>query len=317
MLSGMGAFSKDLREKILEALEADSSSLRVAERFGVSASFVRKLRMQVRVEGHYDALYRGGRERIVEPDHEDTIRAALAERPGATLNDLRRDLKKQTKLSVSESTMSRTLRRLGITRKKKTVEASERDDPKVKAKRRSFLRRCKAWNVNKLVFIDETGITLSMTSRYAWSEAGERAVDRAPFRRGGSATLVAALTLTGVEAPFLFPGAMDGTALRTYVSEVLVPCLPRRSIVIWDNLAVHGDPAVRDALKVKDITIEFLPPYSPDLNPIELAWSKLKNYLRHVAERDWSRLTRAVRTSLRDIAPSACAGWFRHCGYPV
>lgn len=313
----MGAFSKDLREKVLKALENDSSSLRVAERFGISSSFVRKLRIQLREEGHYDAKYRGGRGRVVEAKHERAVLDILEERPSATLNEVRRELKKRTRLGVSESTMSRTLRRLGITKKRKTVEASERDKPEVKAKRRAFLLRRETWDSSRLVFIDETGITLSMTSRYAWAPLGKRAVDAAPFRRGGSATLVAALTLRGIVAPFLFAGAMDGDALYAYVTEVLAPSLSRGDVVVWDNLAVHDNAGVREHLESRGITLEFLPPYSPELNPIELAWSYLKRELRQLAERDWPRLTRAVSKTLADITSPISKDWFKHCGYAL
>jgi len=311
----MGAFSKDLRERILKALEEDSSSLRVAERFGVSASFVRKLRIQVRAEGHADPQYRGGRQRVVKSQHEAEVVAILKATPGATLNELRRELKKRTKLAVSESTMSRTLRRLGITKKQKTIEASERQKPEVKAKREAFLLKRSTWSVSRLIFIDETGITLTMTSRDAWSPAGQRAVDSAPFRKGESATLVAALTAEGIQAPFLFRGAMDGSALRAYVAEVLIPELRPGDIIIWDNLAVHDDALVRDLIAAHGMSLEFLPPYSPDLNPIELAWSFMKRMLRRLATREWPHLIRAVRSSLAGISPETSLNWFRHCGY--
>jgi len=313
----MKPISRDLRERVLTALEEDSSSLRVAARFGVSGSFVRKLRLRIQRGGSIEAEHGGGRERIVVDEHADAVREIVREKPDATLNEIRRKLKKRTGLRVSEPTMSRTLRRLGLTQKRKTVEASERQRSDVEEKRKAFKSLSLAWHPDRLLFIDETGVNLAMIRRYGWAPIGERAIGYAPFHRGENATLVAALTIEGIEAPFLFPGAMDTMALRTYVVEVLVPRLRRRDIVLWDNLPVHEDSEVGQAILSVGARLVFLPPYSPELNPIELAWSKVKGRLRQLAERTWPRLTRAVRHALRMIVPSDCEAWFRHCGYAL
>lgn len=313
----MNPISRDLRERILEALEQDSSSLRVGARFGVSGSFVRKLRIRIRRGGSIEAQHGGGREQIVVDEHADAVREIVRDKPDATLNEMRRELRKRTGLRVSEPTMSRTLRRLGLTHKRKAVEASERQRPDVEEKRQDFKFISLAWEPGRLVFIDETGLNLAMTRRYAWAPLGERAVGHAPFHRGANATLVAALTIEGIEAPFLFPGAMDTQALRVYVNEVLSPRLRAGDIVLWDNLSVHEDAEAAAAIRAAGARLEFLPPYSPDLNPIEFAWSKLKERLRQLAERTWPRLTRAVRDGLRLITPSDCEGWFEHCGYAL
>lgn len=313
----MKPISRDLRERVLDALEDDSSSLRVAARFGVSGSFVRKLRLRIQRGGSIDADHGGGRERIVVAEHAEAVREIVREKPDATLNEIRRELKKRTGLRVSEPTMSRTLRRLGLTQKRKTVQASERQRPEVEAKRTAFKSASLSWHPDRLVFIDETGVNLAMTRRYGWAPIGERAVGYAPFNRGETATLVAALTVDRIEAPFLFPGAMDTMALRTYVLEVLAPCLRRRDIVLWDNLSVHEDVEAGQAIHSVGARLVFLPPYSPDLNPIELAWSKVKGRLRQLAERTWNNLVRGVRDALNMILPSDCEAWFRHCGYAL
>jgi transposase len=313
----MKPYSRDLREHVLEALEQDSSSLRVAGRFGVSGSFVRKLRLKMRRGQSIEPQHGGGREQIVVDEHADAVREIVREKPDATLNEMRRELKKRTGLRVSEPTMSRTLRRLGLTQKRKTVEASERQRPDVEAKRQRFTEVSWLWDVGRLVFIDETGLNLAMTRRYAWSPIGERAVGHAPFHRGENATLVAAITIEGIQAPFLFPGAMDALALRVYVSEVLAPCLRAGDIVLWDNLSVHEDAKAASVIRSVGARLEFLPPYSPDFNPIEFAWGKLKGRLRQLAERTWSKLTSAVRDGLRLITPTDCENWFEHCGYAL
>jgi len=310
----MAAFSRDLRIRILKALEKDSRSLRVAAQFGVSASFVRKLRLQVRKEGNFDAKHGGGRQRLLGAAQERAVRQLVKERPDATLNDMRRTLKKRVGVSVSETTMWRTLERLGLTRKRKTVAASEAQTKDVVAKRSSFKLRARIWAPERLVFIDETGINLAMTRAYGWAPSGERVHDDAPYR-WQTATLVAALTANGIEAPFLFPRGMDAQALQTYVERVLIPTLRDGDLIVWDNLGVHGDQRVAELLRDAGTRLIFLPPYSPDLNPIEHAWSMVKEHLRQVAERTWPGLIRSVANALRLITPDHAAAWFAHCGY--
>lgn len=312
----MAAFSKDLRASILRALEKDSRSLKVAAQFGVSASFVRKLRLQVQKEGHFDAKHGGGRSRLIKPKLEREVRKLVKEKPDATLNEMRRKLKTRTGVGVSETTMWRTLKRLGLTRKRKTVEASERKRKDVQAKRAEFKIFARACLPERLVSIDETGMNLAMTRAYGWAEIGERVHDDVPFR-WENVTLIAALTTEGIEAPFLFPQAMDTQALRTYVEHVLVPSLRKHDIVLWDNLKVHDDPVVAEMIRRAGAKLVFLPPYSPDLNPIEKAWSMLKERLRQLAERTWDGLVASVGETLELVTPDHALAWYGHCGYPV
>lgn len=289
--------------------------MRIADRFGVSGSWVRKLRLRVKKGKDLEPAHGGGRERLLTAEHERVVRELVEEKADATLNDLRRQLKKRTGLAVSEPTMSRTMRRLGLTHKRKSIEASERERDDVQQKRRIHKLRSLWWDPRRLVFVDETGVNLAMTRRDGWAPRGERVVGSAPYHWGENATLVAALTIETLEAPFLFPGAMDTEALRTYVANVLVPCLRPGDIVLWDNLSVHEDLVAASLIEQAGARLEFLPPYSPDLNPIELAWSKVKGRLRQMAERTWERLTSAARGAMLAVTPEDCRGWFKHCGY--
>jgi transposase len=313
----MKPYSRDLREKVVAATKQEPSSLKVAERFGVSGSWVRKLRLRVKKGVSLEPEHGGGRERLMSAKHEEAVRQIRGEKPDVTLNEMRRQLKKHTGLSVSEPTMSRTMRRLGLTRKRKSVEASERGRPDVQEKRSKFRLRAAVWDPRRLVFIDETGVNLAMTRRYGWAPIGDRVVGDAPYHRGDCATLVAALTVDGLEAPFLFPGAMNTQALRAYADSVLAPCLRRGDIVLWDNLSVHGDPTAAAIIEQAGARLEFIPPYSPDFSPIELAWSKVKERLRQLAERTWKRLIRAASEAMRTVTPEDCQAWFKHCGYAL
>ena len=167
------------------------------------------------------------------------------------------------------------LARRGLTRKKKTLHADERDRPDVQTKRRSFRRKVKKIEPERLVFVDETGVTTAMTPTYAWAPRGERAYASAPGS-WESVTLTAALGLDGVRAPLAFPGSTDAATFQTYVEEVLVPALHEGDVVVFDNLSAHLAPAVAEAIERAGASVLPLPPWSPDYTPIEEMYSKVK-----------------------------------------
>ena len=127
--------------------------------------------------------------------------------------------------------------------------------------------------------------------------------------------MIAALNLEGVHAPMLLPGAVNAQALRVWVRGSSVPLLEPGNIVIWDNLGIHDDFDVRMEIETAGARVGLLPPYSPDLNPIESAWSKAKALLRRLAARTWRRLVAAVGEALHAITLADCTAWFHHCGY--
>lgn len=175
----------------------------------------------------------------------------------------------------------------------------------------------KHWDVKKLVFIDESGVNLSMTRTRARSPCGERVVDKVPGGRWESYSVIAALRQKGIVAPMLIPGAMNGQSLRTWVKKCLCPRLRRGDIVIWDNLGIHNDSQVLAAIEARGATLEFLPAYSPELNPIEMAWSKVKAGLRAAGARTLDTLLASLGNALRSVTRTDCRGWFSHAGYVV
>jgi transposase len=158
-------------------------------------------------------------------------------------------------------------------------------------------------------------VNLSLTRSEAWAPRGERVVDNVPGRRWENFTVIAALSVAGLHAPMLLPGAMNTEALRVWVRDCLAPLLKPGDILIWDNLGIHEDPEVAALIRATGARLEFLPPYSPDLNPIENAWSKAKTILRGLAARTWEALVPAVAAALQAVTPADSLGWFCHCGY--
>ena len=170
---------------------------------------------------------------------------------------------------------------------------------------------------HKLHFIDEIGIHLGLTRLYGRAAPGERVVEATSGYSGPHYTGVAALTRRGVRAPWVLEGSMDGPAFEAYVQHVLGPTLRRGDIVVMDNLATHKHAVIRSLIETRGATVEFLPPYSPDLNPIEQCWAKVKAWLRQAKARTFDDLLDALADAVRAVSPADAAAWFAHCGYAV
>jgi transposase len=168
---------------------------------------------------------------------------------------------------------------------------------------------------HSLVFLDETGVNTKMARLYGWAPVGERCRDSVPFGHWKSMTFVAGLRLSGLTAPWVLDGPMDGEAFRVYVRQVLAPTLRRGDVVVLDNLPAHKVAGIREAITARRAQIFYLPPYSPDMNPIELAFSKLKALLRHEPARTVDSLTRRIGQLLDLFIPTECANFFNAAGY--
>lgn len=156
-----------------------------------------------------------------------------------------------------------------------------------------------------------------MTRLYGRAARGERVTDHVPSGHWNTTTLIAAVRKSGPIAPFLLEGAIDGDAFLTYVEKVLAPSLRPGDILVMDNLSTHKGKAARAAVEAAGARILDLPPYSPDLNPIEKMWSKIKACLRKIAARTAEALTNAVAHALSTITQADIQGWFRACGYII
>jgi transposase len=167
------------------------------------------------------------------------------------------------------------------------------------------------------VFVDESGVTTDLLRRYARSPRGTRASDHTPCGHWQTHTVVAALRPTALTAAAVFDGPIDTAAFRAYVEQVLVPTLRPGDVVVLDNLAVHKHPEVRAAIEQAGALLRFLPPYSPDFNPIELAFAKLKAFLRAKRPRTFDDVCEWMAAALGRFLPDECTNYVRHCGYRV
>ena len=165
------------------------------------------------------------------------------------------------------------------------------------------------------VFIDESGVNRPMTRLYARSLCGTRAFGSAPRHWGDNVSILGALCLRGTLEPMVVNGATDGRVFLTYLKDVLLPQLWPGAIVVMDNLGAHKVKGVHELIEVAGARLLYLPPYSADFNPIEMAWSKLKSFLRHVAARTSEALDRAIGEGLHAVSVADAFSFFKHCGY--
>lgn len=167
----------------------------------------------------------------------------------------------------------------------------------------------------RLVFVDETGTHTRMTPLYALAPRGERAYGHVPRNHTRNTTLIAALTLDGLDAPMVLEGAMDREAFVAWLRHFLVPTLMPGQVVVMDNLNVHKGAEVRQIIEAHGCGLVYLPAYSPDFSPIEGAYSKVKTLVRRAAKRTQGELEAAIGEAVGAVTAQDAAGWFRHCGY--
>jgi transposase len=198
---------------------------------------------------------------------------------------------------------------------KKTLFATEQDRPDVARKRQRWKSHQGRLDPSRLVFIDETWAKTNMTPLRGWAPCGRKLLAKVPQGQWRTLTFLAALRCDRIDAPCVIDGPINGESFLAYVEQVLVPTLKPGDIVIIDNLGSHKGKAVRRAIRSAGAHLFFLPPYSPDLNPIEQVFAKLKTLLRRAAERTVEATWRRIGELLQAFTPQECANYFRNAGY--
>jgi transposase len=198
---------------------------------------------------------------------------------------------------------------------KKTAHASEQDRPDILKRREAWFENQLDLDPEKLVFIDETWASTNMARKNGRAPRGERLRASVPHGHWKTTTFVAGLRLCGLTAPMVLDGPINGVWFQAYVDQVLVPTLSPGDVVVMDNLGSHKGVGVRRAIEAAGATLLYLPPYSPDFNPIEKAFSKLKALLRKAAERNIDALWNRIGALLNEFTPTECANYFAAAGY--
>lgn len=169
-------------------------------------------------------------------------------------------------------------------------------------------------DIKNLVFIDETGVNLAMTRHYGRGENGVRVYDERPGNKGKNITLIGAMSDEGLIATMTFLGSLNTASFLVFIEQILLPQLWMGAIIVMDNLPVHYANTAKYLIESVGAKIKFLPPYSPDLSPIELCWSKLKEILRSAKTRTFDALDVAITMAVNAITDENALNWFNHCG---
>jgi len=307
------AYSLDLRERVVAAVAAGESCRSVAATFKVSVASVVKWSQRFRATGSAAARQMGGNRPYALSSEREWLLKRLAEQPDVTLRALLAELAERG-IKVSYYAVWHFFEHEGISFKK-SLHASEQDRPDVARRRAQWRKYQGRLDPSRLVFIDETWAKTNMTRTHGRCARGERLVAKAPFGRWRTLTFLAALRCDGLAAPCVIDGPINGASFRAYVEQLLAPILAPGDIVVMDNLGSHKGRAIRAAIRSAKAKLFFLPAYSPDLNPIEQAFAKMKTLLRKADARTIDDTWRTIGALLACFTPTECANYFRNAGY--
>nr|WP_225170096.1 IS630 family transposase [Ensifer sp. IC4062] len=310
------AYSRDLRERVSRFVDAGHSRHAAATHFGVSVSFVVRLIEVWRRTGRLDPKPGGGRRHAKLEPHRSFLLRRIGEKDDITMPELSAELAAKG-THVDPASISRWFIRNGY-RFKKTLLASEQDRPDIRQARQAWMTGRQPrmrLEPHRLVFIDETGTTTKMTRLRGRCLRGRRLKSKAPFGHWKTQTFIAGLRCDGLTAPFVVDRPMNRRIFETYVETQLAPTLRHGDVVILDNLAAHKSQKVEQMVRAKGAWLLFLPPYSPDLNPIEMAFAKLKAHLRAKAVRSIDALWKAIGDICTLFSPAECRNYFNAAGY--
>jgi len=309
------ALSMDIRKKVIKAIAGGMSRRQAAARFDIGPATAVRWAKRVEILGSVAPSRMGGdrRSRRIEA-HAEFILAQLEEQPDLTILELREKIRERHGVGFGHATIWRFLARHKITRKKKTGHASEQEREDVAEAREAWFEGQLDLDPSKLVFLDETAVSTNMARRFGWAPRGQRCRMSVPFG-WKTKTLVAALRWDRIDAPMTIDGALDGASFLAYVEQVLAPTLSAGETVLMDNVRTHKVAGVKEAIEAKGAHLVYLPPYSPDFDPIEESFSKIKSILRRIAARTVDALEAAVGEALQSFTPQECMNYFASSGY--
>jgi transposase len=310
---GMEPIPTYRRKKIVAAVDRGLSVAEVAKRFEISETTVRNY-LKLRESGSLEPKPRsGGPKPSLNDDDRERLLAAVGARPDATLAELN----ETCQFDVSEATICRELQKLDRPRKRKVPRASEQSEERIQKQRVEWVARTEEIHPEQFIFVDESGISTHMTKRYGRAPQGLPVFTDVPMRHYESLSVLSGIRLGGCdELPTLvYPGGTTTERMLEYIDGPLDAVLQPGDIVVADNLAAHKAKRVAAALDERGASIWHLPSYSPDLNPIERLWSKIKTSLRSAKAKTVDRLKAALSAALNTITNQDIYDWFLHSNY--
>jgi transposase len=305
-------YSMEFRMAVANAYSQALSSIKVAKLFGCCESWVRRLIQRQRETGSLEPLVAKHPDRHLLDDQDlEKLRKLIEEKPDMTLAELAAALD----YKASVPTIWRATQDLGLTYKKKTQHASEQDRPDVKEKRDEWFEQFADVKLKDLVFIDEFGAATNMNRTHGRGPRGKRVVCKTPHGHWKTLSTIAAMTIEGMITASTFEGATNADAFEGFVEQFLIPKLKPGQIVVLDNLQAHKSLQVAALIESAGARVLLLPAYSPDFNPIEMAISKVKSFLRTVGARTVQALFDTIGPALSSITPGDAVNYINHSGY--
>lgn len=315
----MGApINTEIREAAVRAYSSGVGSYSfVAAVFAIGSATLKRWVRRRRETGSVEpAAQKHGPDPKIDDRGLRALKTACEERPDISLTELRDLYNKGRREPVSTSTIGRAVRSiLNLQRKKKSYRPEQQDTPRVQKLRRDFSKLVNEAleQGRRLVFIDESGCRLGMDRLYARAVPGQRAHCTKPFHRRPNVNIIGAVGITSVRCVMTTDGSVNGDVLEAFARDVLVPKLRRDDVVIWDNFAAHKLHRVVGLIETRGAKVLPMPPYSPDLNPIEMMWSKLKAAIRRMAPRTMRQFHGALKKALLAVTRTDLRNGFRHC----
>lgn len=308
----MKPYSHDLRIRIYN-YSLTRSIRKTADIFSVSPNTVYLLKQLFIETGSLEPReYPSEYPHLITPEGESYLQSLLSKEVDLTLEELRNRYAGVYGVLVSIGTMYNTLERLNITRKKKTFSDPKKSSPEVKIKKEKYDEQLEIIEPEKRFYLDETGSCLNMTPVYGRSEQGKRVYDKRPTNPGTRINTVAVLSEEGIKAQYNYTGSLNADFFITYLNTFVLPILTNGQTLILDNHPVHRAKSVQSFLKQNGIKFLYLPPYSPDLNPIEEAFSKFKQYIKKQKSRTVDALLNVIKDALNTITRNDAIGYFNH-----
>lgn len=308
----MKPYSYDLRIRIYN-YSLTHTIRETAKVFSVSPDTVHLLRKLFMETGSLNPRKRSSEyPRLITSTGEIYLQLLLEKEVDLTLEELCNRYEDTFGIRVSIGTMYNTLERLNITRKKKTFSDPKKSTDEVKAKKEIYDKKLETIAPEKRFYLDETGTCLNMSPLYGRSYQGERAYDKRPTHPGKRVNTIAILTTEGIKAQYNFIGSLNAKLFIYYLAMFVLPILIDRQTLIMDNHPVHRAESVQNYLNQNNIKFLYLPPYSPDLNPIEEAFSKFKQYIKKQKARTVDTLLNVIKKAVNIITPHDVNGYFNH-----
>jgi transposase len=306
-------YSNDLRVRVIRVVEDGSAARAAARQFVIGDSTAIRWAKRWRETGSFEAKSNKGQSRSPLKKHEEWLLGLVGQEPDLTLEEIQRRLLDERQQKAGLGSVWRFTATASAL--KKSVRAAEQDRPDVAAARTAWADNQPGLDPDRLVFIDETGTSTKMARLRGRAPRGERLIGKIPHGHWKTTTFVAALRSTALTAPCVIDGPMNGNCFLAYVEQVLAPTLMPGDVVVLDNLSAHKVPGIREAIEATGAKLLYLPPYSPDFNPIEQLFAKLKALLRKAAERSLDNLWNRITCLLDAFQPDECANYFRNSGY--